>query len=340
MQNIHNKIISNSMAYQFKIKLLNVKKPPVWRRIIIPENYTFEEFHHTIQISFGWNNEHLHKFGNKAYGGTLEITSKYIEEDENHFDFGLYNELSVKNLDEHKTKLSDVFGNGVKKLMYVYDFGDDWIHEIMLEDVLTVIYPHPVCTAGKGCCPPENCGGPMAYEMMKNILAEIPNSKEARDIRTELGLKKGEKIDDFNVDLEDINLGLKDIKMFMEEDIDKYDYDLFEPFYDDEWAEQMHCAVTVCDADGKILYMNEKSRATFAKHGDLIGQNLFKCHSPESQAKIRELLATDGTNSYTIEKNGVKKMIYQTTWKCDGNVAGLVEISMEIPETMPHYVRS
>ncbi|WP_298450704.1 PAS domain-containing protein [uncultured Prevotella sp.] len=102
----------------------------------------------------------------------------------------------------------------------------------------------------------------------------------------------------------------------------------------------MHCAVTVCDVDGKILYMNEKSRATFAKHGDLIGQNLFKCHSPESQAKIRELLATDGTNSYTIEKNGVKKMIYQTTWKRDGEVAGLVEISMEIPETMPHYVRS
>lgn len=44
------------MAYQFKIKLLNVKKPPVWRRVIIPENCTFEEFHHTIQISFGWDN--------------------------------------------------------------------------------------------------------------------------------------------------------------------------------------------------------------------------------------------------------------------------------------------
>lgn len=55
------------MAYQFKIKLLNVKKPPVWRRVIIPENCTFEEFHHTIQISFGWNNEHLHRFGEKPY---------------------------------------------------------------------------------------------------------------------------------------------------------------------------------------------------------------------------------------------------------------------------------
>ena len=102
----------------------------------------------------------------------------------------------------------------------------------------------------------------------------------------------------------------------------------------------MHCAVTVCDTEGKILYMNEKSRATFASHGDLIGHNMFECHSPQSQAKIRELIATDGTNSYTIQKNGVKKMIYQTTWKRDGKVAGLVEISMVIPEEMPHYIRS
>ena len=67
---------------------------------------------------------------------------------------------------------------------------------------------------------------------------------------------------------------------------------------------------------------------------------MFECHSPQSQAKIRELIATDGTNSYTIQKNGVKKMIYQTTWKRDGKVAGLVEISMVIPEEMPHYIRS
>ena len=71
----------------------------------------------------------------------------------------------------------------------------------------------------------------------------------------------------------------------------------------------------------------------------MVGQNLLKCHSDKSQAKIRELLETGGTNSYTIEKNGVKKMIYQTAWKQDGVVAGLVEISMVIPEEMPHYVR-
>ena len=86
-----------------------------------------------------------------------------------------------------------------------------------------------------------------------------------------------------------------------------------------EWAKEMNCAVTVCDKEGVILYMNDKAKETFASHGDLI--------------------ATGGSNAYTIQKNGVRKMIYQTAWRENGEVAGLVEISMIIPEEMPHYVR-
>ena len=100
------------------------------------------------------------------------------------------------------------------------------------------------------------------------------------------------------------------------------------------WAEEVNCAVTVCDTEGVVLYMNEKARATYAKHGDLIG-----CHSERSGEIIRRLLATNGTNAYTIEKQGVRKMIYQTAWKEGGEVRGLVEISMEIPAEMPHYIR-
>ena len=105
------------------------------------------------------------------------------------------------------------------------------------------------------------------------------------------------------------------------------------------WAEEVNCAVTVCDTEGVILYMNEKARATYAKHGDLIGSNLFGCHGERSGEIIRRLLATNGTNAYTIEKQGVRKMIYQTAWKEDGEVRGLVEISMEIPAEMQHYIR-
>lgn len=106
-----------------------------------------------------------------------------------------------------------------------------------------------------------------------------------------------------------------------------------------EWSKEMNCAVTVCDTEGVILYMNDKAKTTFAKHGNLIGQNLMDCHSERSKSIIQHLLETGGKNVYTIEKHGVKKMIYQTAWCENGVVKGLVEISMEIPEEMPHYVR-
>ena len=106
------------------------------------------------------------------------------------------------------------------------------------------------------------------------------------------------------------------------------------------WAEEADCAVTVCDTEGVILYMNEKARATFAQHGDLIGRNLFDCHNERSRETIRRMLASGGTNAYTIEKGDVKKIIYQTPWYKDGEVAGLVEFSFVIPFEMPHYVRT
>lgn len=106
------------------------------------------------------------------------------------------------------------------------------------------------------------------------------------------------------------------------------------------WADEMDCAVTVCDSEGTVIYMNRKSEETFNKDGrSMIGQSMIPCHSPRSQEKIREMLQKGTTNSYTILKNGVKKMIYQTPWRENGIVMGLVEISMVIPEDMPHYVR-
>lgn len=106
-----------------------------------------------------------------------------------------------------------------------------------------------------------------------------------------------------------------------------------------DWAKEMNCAVTVCDKEGVIIYMNDKAKETFAKHGDLVGKSLIPCHNDNSRAIIANLLETGGTNSYTIQKNGMKKMIYQTAWRENGEVAGLVEISMVIPEEMPHYIR-
>ena len=106
-----------------------------------------------------------------------------------------------------------------------------------------------------------------------------------------------------------------------------------------DWAKEMNCAITVCDAEGVIIYMNDKSKAVFATRGDLVGHNLMNCHNDKSKEIIRHLLETGGDNAYTIEKNGLHKMIYQTAWRVDGKVAGLVEISIVIPQDLPHYIR-
>lgn len=106
-----------------------------------------------------------------------------------------------------------------------------------------------------------------------------------------------------------------------------------------DWAKELNCSITVCDKDGVIVYQNDRAVEQYRKRGDLIGKNLFDCHNERSSAIIRHLLETGGTNTYTIEKNGVHKMIFQSAWKKEGVVAGLCEISMIIPAQLPHYIR-
>ncbi len=107
------------------------------------------------------------------------------------------------------------------------------------------------------------------------------------------------------------------------------------------WAGELRVAITVSDTSGKIVYMNDKSASTFDKQGgkSLVGTNLRQCHKPESWSKILEILETGKANSYTIEKNGIRKLIHQAPWYEDGKVAGLVELSFEIPADMDHFVR-
>jgi len=107
------------------------------------------------------------------------------------------------------------------------------------------------------------------------------------------------------------------------------------------WVEDFQGAVTVCDPKGIILYMNEKASQIFSKDGgrELIGSNLLDCHPEIARDKVQRLLDEQTSNVYTIEKNGVKKMIYQAPWFADGKFAGLVELSLELPANIPHYVR-
>ena len=108
------------------------------------------------------------------------------------------------------------------------------------------------------------------------------------------------------------------------------------------WVNEFPAAVTVADAAGIIIAMNERSISTFAADGGraLIGKNLSECHPGTSAEKLQTLLENRRMNCYTIEKNGAWKMIYQCPWFENGEYRGFVELSLPIPEQMPHFIRS
>jgi len=107
------------------------------------------------------------------------------------------------------------------------------------------------------------------------------------------------------------------------------------------WQDDFSGAVTVCSADGTIIYMNKKSVETFEKYGgkELVGTNVLDCHPEPARKKLEEMLASGEKNAYTIEKNGIRKLIYQAPWYQSGKCCGFVELSLEIPREIQNYSR-
>jgi hypothetical protein len=109
-----------------------------------------------------------------------------------------------------------------------------------------------------------------------------------------------------------------------------------------DWVKEFPGAVTVCDEEGIIIDMNDKAAKGFEKEGGrkLIGSSVLDCHPEPARMKTETLLAARQKNVYTIEKHGVNKLIYQSPWYCNGEYAGFVELSLEIPFEMPHFIRA
>ncbi len=106
------------------------------------------------------------------------------------------------------------------------------------------------------------------------------------------------------------------------------------------WAEDIEGAITVSDAEGKVIFMNKRSRETFNKNGQsMVGQSMMPCHSERSQQIIRDMIEGNHPHCYTITKQGRRKLIFQTPWREAGEVKGLVEFSFVLPDEMPHYDR-
>lgn len=189
------------MKLTFRIQLRGITKPPVWRKMEIPGNFTFDDFHKAIQMAFGWENCHLYQFQRNAYDGGWSIA---LPSEEAGFGF------DPDSIDARATLVGDfIKEQGLKKFVYVYDFGDDWIHDIMLEEMdESTNQLLPFCLEGKGACPPEDCGGIPGYEHLKMLLSTKPGSSEAKMLLNWLGLEKSDDFDPKYFDRGEVNLNM------------------------------------------------------------------------------------------------------------------------------------
>jgi len=193
-------------VYQFKITLKRIR-PPIWRRILVPETYTFWDLHVAIQDAMGWLDCHLHQF---------EVVNPETAAKE---EIGIPDEDFIGDpevLPGWKRKIARYFSPDNPKADYIYDFGDGWEHEIRFEGILPrekgVNYP--ACVAGKRACPPEDCGGIWGYQ---DFLEAVTNRfhKEHKEMLE----WAGGKLDPEQFDINDVHFDdpKKRLKMALEE---------------------------------------------------------------------------------------------------------------------------
>jgi Plasmid pRiA4b ORF-3-like protein len=153
-------------VYQMKVTLEG-SKPPIWRRLLVPTNLNLGDLHYIIQIAMGWTDSHLHQFfvGDKTYGVP-------------HPDMDWV-------LDEDRVQLARIVPGEKFKFRYEYDFGDSWSHLILIEKLLPAEpgKSYPICVKGKGCCPPEDCGGVWGFAEFVEVMAdpEHPEHEELKE---------------------------------------------------------------------------------------------------------------------------------------------------------------
>lgn len=182
---------TSKTIYQLKITLKDIR-PPIWRRVQVRSDATLAQLHWVIQISMGWTNSHLHSFNIQGTEYGVPVSE---------FDFD-----DMKVCDERTVKLSQVIPGEKFKFSYLYDFGDAWEHEILVEKVLKVdpTCDYPNCITGKRACPPEDCGGVWGY---RHLLAVIQDSNHPE--HEEILEWVGGFFDPEDPDLEDVNSRLK-----------------------------------------------------------------------------------------------------------------------------------
>ena len=184
---------ASQSIYQIKVAL-NGSKPPIWRRVLVPKKINLSKLHSVIQIVMGWDDYHLHLFqiNQQSYGDpTDEI------------------DLDTRKKSENRYRLNKIINTKGQKFTYEYDFGDGWLHTILLEKRLPVEEGHsyPVCIKGKGACPPEDVGGIWGYQNFLEAMADPDHEEHAEFLDW-----YGEEFDPKAFSLEDVNSELLRMK--------------------------------------------------------------------------------------------------------------------------------
>ena len=181
---------SGTLVHQLKITLREVSGPPVWRRVLVPADLTLGDLHEVIQQAMGWDDYHMHLFskGGQDYGSP---------------------DPELRHASDKNVLLSQLLTRPGGRLRYTYDFGDDWEHDILLEETRTAVpeETYPSCVAGQGACPPEDCGGAWGYADLKEILAD-PAHEEHQDMLEWLGLDAGKDFDPQKFSVAEVNARL------------------------------------------------------------------------------------------------------------------------------------
>lgn len=166
-------------VYQFRVELQEVE-PTVWRRIQVPETYSFWDLHVAIQDAMGWLDYHLHEFKLTDPASNRKV-SFGIPDDE-------LEEADLTMLPGWEYLIADHFSPANPVAAYTYDFGDDWQHTVTLEEILPKDKwgRYPRCLDGARACPHEDCGGPPGYDRLLRILRN-PAHEDYEDMRAWVG---------------------------------------------------------------------------------------------------------------------------------------------------------
>lgn len=154
-------------AYLLRIELRDLK-PAIYREVMVDPGTTLRKFHKVIQAAMGWEDCHLHAFAMPSGSQRFyRVPHNNVFEPRNAEAWG-----EPAN-DDSKYKVGDLLRAPKDKLLYQYDFGDDWEHVITLKSIVETESPLPHLMKAQNGCPPENCGGPPGFAHWAEIWFDV-----------------------------------------------------------------------------------------------------------------------------------------------------------------------